>query len=687
MRILVDRFDGMVPQLGDRQLGHTQARLSQNARLWTGEVRPFKAGAGQVEPHIADAISMYLLNGTWLAWNVAVDVARAPLFNDAFNRLYYTGDKNPKLTTDDLAVTSGPPYPKTFYRLGWPWPSAALTIGSVTGGGAPTVNRTYLYCFYSEHKELGPPSDTSVAVTGNQDGSWNLTGIGVAPLNQLTISAITHSAGKATITFTTDHHVEEKEYLTFASIVGAVELNGLTLAVTDVVDATNVKVTLAAMTAYISGGTADREAPLNLSNLKKWIFRADAGGNFRFVAEIAVATTTYADTIADTALGIQLPTFDYIAPPGDMFGLCPLRNGIMVALSGNSVCFSEPYQPHAWPEEYRVALDEEAIGCGVWGSSVVVGTKSRPSLITGPHPELMSEETLDYNQSAISGRGFIGLETGVTYPSPNGLVFVGAGGVRLLTESLLEKPDWDLYNPASLIGTTYDDRYIGFYSSGGENSDEQAALVVDPAEPTAAFFHLTLKAQAVFHDRELDELYYLDAADGLIKLFEGLASDLQAYWRSKRYVLPQKTRLTVGKVRWTANAALTAAEAAAALAAAIQAVDDALLATGDPLYSGATMGSYPAQYPVMGGPYVDAIKANLSAGSGVTIHIWCQRRSPTSGDLEDYLIHTETPVDSEAFRFPDAEGKIDEWWFEVSTSQAVVHEVVLADTPSELATA
>ena len=96
-----------------------------------------------------------------------------------------------------------------------------------------------------------------------------------------------------------------------------------------------------------------------LSSAKKRIYRSNTGSNFtdfQFVAEINLATTSYSDSIASSALGEVLPSGTWIGPPDDdsstypdgpMLGLTAVGNGVMAGFSGKRFCLSEPFLPHA----------------------------------------------------------------------------------------------------------------------------------------------------------------------------------------------------------------------------------------------------------------------------------------------------------------------------------------------------
>ena len=84
----------------------------------------------------------------------------------------------------------------------------------------------------------------------------------------------------------------------------------------------------------------------------KRIYRTNSSGDFQFVKDVSISTTSYVDTITDANLGEFLLTTDNFAPPdnvssehpsGPMTGLIQLSNGVMAGFTGNTLCFSKAY--------------------------------------------------------------------------------------------------------------------------------------------------------------------------------------------------------------------------------------------------------------------------------------------------------------------------------------------------------
>ena len=88
----------------------------------------------------------------------------------------------------------------------------------------------------------------------------------------------------------------------------------------------------------------------------KRIYRTATGSTgvttYRFVAEIAVATAAHEDSLLGNELGEGIVTEGWSPPHDDLDGIIGLPNGVLVGFVGKDIYYSEPYQPHAWPDAY-----------------------------------------------------------------------------------------------------------------------------------------------------------------------------------------------------------------------------------------------------------------------------------------------------------------------------------------------
>lgn len=382
-KITITNFGGMAPRINPAALALPKATLAKNCILGNGDIRPLQGTVDVLTPaKVGAKKSIFRLGNTtdptlyWLTWTTDVDVARGAIAGDPTERLYYTGDGPPKMTTLALATQGSTVYPATFRALGVPAPTMAPTatadsIPPGPNGTSPsTYKRAYVVTYVTDLGEEGPPSPPSMSVTVQDGTRVRLTALPTAPSGAYSVVA-------------------------------------------------------------------------------KRIYRTEEGA-YRFTAEIPIATTTFDDTVPGTSLGEELKTLGFIPPPSGLMGLCAMQNGIMAGFSGNDVMFCAPYMPYAWPIEYMLTMNSPVVAIASFGQSLVVGTTSNPHLITGIDPAAMSEERLDIPQACVSKRSMISVGSGVVYASPDGLVYIGLGGSRMVTAAHFTGKEWQAFRPESM---------------------------------------------------------------------------------------------------------------------------------------------------------------------------------------------------------------------------------------------
>lgn len=241
----------------------------------------------------------------------------------------------------------------------------------------------------------------------------------------------------------------------------------------------------------------------NITNMR--IYRANTGSDqtvYQFVAEIASPFADYLDQVADLDLGEVLQTESWDPPPSNLRGITALPNGGMAGFYGKTVCFAEPYYPHAWPPEYQIAVDHDVVGLGVVPNGVAILTKGPVYIASGDHPRAMSVRHFNDSQACSSKRSIASTIGGVLYSSPDGLAFVGSSGFRLVTEAYATKREWQAsFEPTAIKGFWHDGKYIGFHTTGG--------FVFDPDDETIGLSTHDQVIDAGYLDTENDILYVI----------------------------------------------------------------------------------------------------------------------------------------------------------------------------------
>jgi len=571
-------FGGKAPRVSPRLLADNLAQTATDVNLESGRLVPVKDNS-TVNPSsgvstLANTSKQTIFKYTdsperWLQFDEDVDVVRGPIAGDTNDTIYWSGQSFPRMGRSDIILGSAP-YPDAFYRLGIPAPTAAPTVAVA----APTqINATITTTSGS-----GVITVTTASVHGAAVGDiMTLASFGAT--NGLTADEINGDFKIVSVPSTTTLTVATSGSATSSSTSGSVSngasFNGPSDA--DLDFETSYVYTF--VSAYGEEGppsaastvvTTDDNQNVNLSNLqtshsnsninllKKRIYRSNTGSNttqFQFVAELALSATTYTDTSKNSELAEVIPSTTWIAPPDDdtslypdgpMKGLCALPGGIFAGFTGKRICFSEPFLPHAWPADYRLAIEEEIVGMKVVSNGVLVTTKSVPYLVTGSGPDTMTAIRIESSQANLNKRSIVDMGPFVIYASPDGLIAAEGTTVRNLTEGIITPSQWQAnYYPATITGFLWEQRYVGFYSTGSG----YGGFIFDPRVGDGTSF-VDLDAGGLIRGGHTDpddsQLYLI--ISNTIKKFQGSGTNLTFNWKSKEYVMPKPISMGFVKV-------------------------------------------------------------------------------------------------------------------------------------------
>lgn len=289
----------------------------------------------------------------------------------------------------------------------------------------------------------------------------------------------------------------------------------------------------------------------NYRFLYKRVYRTDAGGSYRFVQNVPIYQDTFTDTVSDLNLREEIPTVKNDAPADDatadhkdgpLLGLVAMPNGILAGFSGQTVSFSEAFQPHAFPDEYKLTVKSDIVALSPLNTGLLVLTKGKPAIVQGLDPSSMSMMEIDSSLSCMSKRSVVDMGEFTIYSSPDGLVMATDSGLKLITEQTFTRDQWQAFGPSSIKGYLWEGQYIGFYSHGGVSK----GFIFDPRGGKNGYTDLDFYATAGYNDLEDDSLY-LVVGGALVKFAEG--STLQNFvWRGKKFYTPRPINPAVAKV-------------------------------------------------------------------------------------------------------------------------------------------
>lgn len=299
-----------------------------------------------------------------------------------------------------------------------------------------------------------------------------------------------------------------------------------------------------------------------------WIYRTNTGSEdtaFQFVGELLVTDIAngFTDDVANEDLGETLQTEGWDVPDNNMRGLVAMPNGILAGYFGNVLCFSEPGFPHAWPTEYRRALDFAIVGLEVYGNALYVTTKGKPYVVVGVHPLQMSERRVETGQSCLDKRSIVNTGNQILYCSPEGLISAGSNFVNV-TEAHFTKEQWqEIVGPddagnRSLRSWYFDGQYILLATYDASTTK----VIFDFRDGPLRITTFSEDVIAAYADPETAELYYLDSAfpsSGVSRPllrwdYEHPGANVSNQfaigdWRSKEFRLPRPMALSCARVQ------------------------------------------------------------------------------------------------------------------------------------------
>ena len=281
----------------------------------------------------------------------------------------------------------------------------------------------------------------------------------------------------------------------------------------------------------------------------KRIYRTVVGNNsslYYLVAQVALSDTAYNDTSNDdeVVLNNTLESTTWAEPPDDLEGFVAMPNGYLVGWKGRRLCFSEPYRPWAWPAEYELSTEFEIVGLCVWGSTLIIGTRSQPYIGQGVTPASFTMQKMDAIEPCLSRRGMVATVAGAYYPSINGLALVNSAGVQIVTQDILTKEEWAFYNPADIFASQLGLQYIAFNSSN-------FGFVFNPTEPKTKLIELDRFQQVVGveTDRYTGNVNLI-MADRVYDWDPENVERLWWRWRSKEFHLPKQANFGAVKIKF-----------------------------------------------------------------------------------------------------------------------------------------
>ena len=309
--------------------------------------------------------------------------------------------------------------------------------------------------------------------------------------------------------------------------------------------------------------------PVTDERIVSWrVYRSVSGTtltNFQFVATVAVATTTYVDSLAAVPEEVVPSTNWYPAPTG-LESVVWAGNGVLCGFKGNTIYFSETFLPHAWPPTYTVSINADIVGLAATGTHVFVLTNSNPYIIAGALPSAPSVQRLDTEEACINKNSIVTIGGTCFYASPNGVMAIGAGNVNLISQDVLTRQQWELFSPTTAKFNHYNDTLLISYDATGLPAGAGAiSNDLELLRPTTGMIQFNKDGWLTIHedfsphvgirtDTERVFIAVLNSSTNQYELWEwnptlingGVNQDFR--WRSKEFATPRPMMFAAASV-------------------------------------------------------------------------------------------------------------------------------------------
>jgi len=451
-----------------------------------------------------------------------------------------------------------------YFSPGFQIAERAATEGTVDLSGTPTI-RTYVYTWMTPWGEESIASDPSENIVVREGQTITLTNVPTAKptgkyfirgirvyriLSSTTVAqyrllktlwfphntaSVSRTGNVSTVTMTDPHNMIEDDRFKISACTNAT-FNVTGGVVTKVVDQYTFKFAQAGVDVAT---TADTTGILYVDAAQKDTDTARYWGD---------STFDFTDDFDPTLLFTSLATDAYDPPPDDLRGLKTIQNNILCGFVGKDLYFSEPDQPHAWPEEYIITLDYPVVAVEpLSGIGMLVLTEGYPFLLSGSSPDAFDVQRIDALYPCLAARGVVPMSFGVVWPTSIGLAsYSASGGARIISDAIYEHDTWNsAYNLESFVAVFYEDSYFASHDTG-------SFVFKYDQETGGNFVQCDQMFTAVYNDPTDHSTYFVDSVTDDVYLWDDPSQTTQTLeWKSK--VVVTKEYLNWGAARIIAD--------------------------------------------------------------------------------------------------------------------------------------
>lgn len=268
----------------------------------------------------------------------------------------------------------------------------------------------------------------------------------------------------------------------------------------------------------------------------------------QLVGEFPAAVAQFTDTLPNLDLSEPLTTMAFAPPPEDLDYLVAEPNGTQLAgATGREIWFCEPHEFHAWPDKYRLRLDDAVVAITWTDSGLYVATEGHPYWIASQPNALGEREVFRMAEPmpCVSRRSMTPLPGGgALYASHGGLMLVQGRQCQRISQTYWSDDDFAALRPETLIAIVHEGQWFGFTTNSGWILD-----LTDSAYPGRQLGLIALSLRPTALHRSRTDALFLALPTGIGQWNAG-PTYLSLRYRTRCTVTPGHMNWAAAKVVW-----------------------------------------------------------------------------------------------------------------------------------------
>lgn len=269
---------------------------------------------------------------------------------------------------------------------------------------------------------------------------------------------------------------------------------------------------------------------------------------FHLVGEFPAPVPRFVDTLQNLDLGEPLTTMVFAPPPEDLDLLVAEPNGTQLAgAAGREVWFCEPHEYHAWPDKYRLRLDDAVVALAWTDTGLYVATDGHPYWIASAANADGEREVHRMAEPlpCVSRRSMVTTPTGGTmYASRGGLILLQGRQCQRVSDAYWSDDDFAALRPETMIAAVHEGQWFGFTANSGWMLD-----LSDPTYPGRRLGLIALSLRPTALHRSRDGAFYVALPEGIGQWNAG-PTYLPFRYRSRQAVTPGQMNWAAAKLVW-----------------------------------------------------------------------------------------------------------------------------------------